>query len=71
MNTTQHSEKDLPRRTFLRRSAALVGAAGAGLVAAGAQAADEAAVAAAPGPEPDTGYSESEHVKRYYRMADF
>jgi nitrous oxide reductase len=61
----------LPRREFLRRSAGLVGAAGAGLVVASAHAGGSGAPAAAAAAEPRPGYRESEHVRRYYRMADF
>lgn len=70
MTQHDHTEDTLPRRAFLKRSVTLVGAAGAGLAMAGAQAGEaterEAAAAA-----PETGYRESEHVRRYYRMADF
>lgn len=71
MSKQEHSQDSLPRREFLRRSATLVGAAGAGLVVASAHAAGDAPAAAAARPEGKVGYQESEHVKRYYRMADF
>lgn len=71
MSKQDNSQDSLPRRDFLRRSATLVGAAGAGLVVASAHAAGDAPVAAAAKPEAKSGYRESEHVKRYYHMADF
>lgn len=71
MNKHEQSQDSLPRRDFLRRSATLVGAAGAGLVVASAQAAGDVPEVAAAKPAANTGYQESEHVRRYYRMADF
>lgn len=71
MSKHEHNQESLPRRDFLRRSATLVGAAGAGLVVAGANAADGAPAAAVAKPQAGTGYQESEYVRRYYRMADF
>mgnify|MGYP007032593858 CR=1 FL=1 len=71
MSKHDNSQQGLPRREFLRRSATLVGAAGAGLAMAGAHAGGDAPGTAADRPEGAKGYRESEHVKRYYRMADF
>ena len=71
MSKQDNSQDTLPRRDFLRRSATLVGAAGAGLVVASAHAADGASSVVAAKPQAKTGYQESEYVKRYYRMADF
>lgn len=71
MNELNPTQAQAPaRRRFLGQSAALVGMAGAGLALAGRPA--EAAEASVPVPEPEnTGYRETEHVRRYYRMADF
>lgn len=71
MSKHDKSQQGLPRREFLRRGATLVGAAGAGLVMATAHAGGDAPGVAADKPEGATGYRESEHVRRYYRMADF
>lgn len=70
MSKHENSQDSLPRRDFLRRSVTLVGAAGAGLVVASAHAQGPAPAVAAK-PQGTAGYQESEHVKRYYRMADF
>jgi len=71
MSKQEHNRDGLPRREFLRRSATLVGAAGAGLVVASAQAGGDPVAPVPATAEGEAGYRESEHVKRYYRMADF
>ncbi|WP_222708395.1 hypothetical protein [Alkalisalibacterium limincola] len=71
MSKQEHNPDGLPRREFLRRSVSLVGAAGAGLVVASAHAAGDPVAPAPAMPEGEAGYRESEHVKHYYRMADF
>lgn len=71
MSKHNPTQEQVPaRRRFLTQSAALVGMAGAGLALAGGEASASEAPAAKPEPEAK-GYHETEHIRRYYRMAEF
>jgi nitrous oxide reductase len=61
------AEKSLPRRDFLKAAGIAGGAAGVAVVAL----TTKSAVAAVPETGSDSGYRETEHIKKYYELARF